>query len=65
MSAEKLQGATATQSAFALPALCLLVCRKEIEVTISVRERERERDDGSAPGNKHRGDDLWERETMV
>ncbi len=29
------------------------------------RERERERDDGSAPGNKHRGDDLWERETMV
>jgi hypothetical protein len=44
MSAEKLQGATATQSAFALPALCLLVCRKEIEVTISVRERERERE---------------------
>jgi hypothetical protein len=46
-------------------ALFVCVCRKEIEVMISVREREREIDDGSAPGNKHRGDDLWERETMV
>ncbi len=44
-------------------AMFVRVCRKEIEVTISVRERSR--DDGSAPGNKHRGDDLWERETMV
>ncbi len=63
MSAEKLQGATATQSAFALPALCLFVCAGRKSRSRSLWERER--DDGSAPGNKHRGDDLWERETMV